>query len=50
MLKTPRDSGNIELLAGYDSSIFAFGETATGKTHTANLIHEPQPRCSCYGA
>lgn len=41
MLKTPGDSGNVELLANYDFlDLCLLGETGTRKTHTAKLIRE----------
>lgn len=45
MLRTLGDSGNLTLLAGYDFlDLCLLGETGTGKTHTAKLIHDLSPR------
>jgi transcriptional regulator with PAS, ATPase and Fis domain len=45
MIKSAGDTGNFALLAGYDFlDICLLGETGTGKTHTARLIHELSPR------
>lgn len=42
MLKTPGDSGNVELLASYDFlDPCLLGETGTRKTHTAKLTRSP---------
>jgi transcriptional regulator with GAF, ATPase, and Fis domain len=45
MLQTLRSNGNLTLLAGYDFlDLCLLGETGTGKTHTARLIHDMSPR------
>lgn len=45
MLKTLSDTGNFALLASYDFlDLCLLGETGTGKTHTAKLIHDLSPR------
>ncbi|QYO65894.1 hypothetical protein [Leptolyngbya sp. 7M] len=44
MLKTLSDTGNLALLARYDFLYLCLlGETGTGKTHTAQPIHELSP-------
>jgi transcriptional regulator with GAF, ATPase, and Fis domain len=45
MLKTINETDNLTNLAGYDFlDICLLGETGTGKSHTAKLIHEMSPR------
>ena len=45
MLPTSSLTGNLALLARYDFlDVCLLGETGTGKTHTARLIHELSPR------
>lgn len=45
MLQTLSNNGNLTLLAGYDFlDLCLLGETGTGKTHTARLIHDMSPR------
>lgn len=45
MLQTLSNNGNLSLLAGYDFlDLCLLGETGTGKTHTARLIHDLSPR------
>ena len=45
MLQTLSNTGNLALLAGYDFlDLCLLGETGTGKTHTARLIHDLSPR------
>jgi transcriptional regulator with GAF, ATPase, and Fis domain len=45
MLQTLSNNGNLTLLAGYDFlDLCLLGETGTGKTHTARLIHDLSPR------
>lgn len=45
MLNTFEDTGKLELLARYDFlDLCLLGETGTGKTHTAKLIHDLSPR------
>jgi len=45
MLQTLSNSGKLGLLAGYDFlDLCLLGETETGKTHTAKLIHDLSPR------
>lgn len=47
MSNTPSDTRNVELLAGYDFlDLCLLGETGTGKTHTAKLIHDLSPRAN----
>lgn len=45
MLQILSSTGNLALLAGYDFlDLCLLGETGTGKTHTAKLIHDLSPR------
>jgi DNA-binding NtrC family response regulator len=45
MLQTLSNNGNLALLADYDFlDLCLLGETGTGKTHTARLIHDLSPR------
>jgi len=45
MMRNSCDSERIKLLAGFDFlDLCLLGETGTGKTHTARLIHELSPR------
>lgn len=45
MLETLSNSRNLALLASYDFlDLCILGETGTGKTHTARLIHDRSPR------
>ncbi len=45
MLQILSNTGNLALLAGYDFlDLCLLGETGTGKTHTAKLIHDLSPR------
>lgn len=45
MLDPISNNGNLPLPAGYDFiDLCLLGETGTGKTHTARLIHNPSPR------
>ena len=45
MLNSHNDTGNLALLARYDFlDLCLLGETGTGKTHTARLIHDLSPR------
>ncbi len=47
MLNTQTKTENIELLARYDFlDLCLLGETGTGKSHTAKLIHELSPRAN----
>ncbi|MBK9154368.1 MAG: sigma 54-interacting transcriptional regulator [Chloracidobacterium sp.] len=48
-LKTLTNNGSLALLAGYDFlDLCLLGETGTGKTHTARLIHDLSPRARCH--
>lgn len=45
MFETLSNSRNLALFAGYDFlDLCLLGETGTGKTHTARLIHDLGPR------
>jgi transcriptional regulator with PAS, ATPase and Fis domain len=45
MLDAISNNGNLPLLAGYDFiDLCLLGETGTGKTHTARLVHDLSPR------
>lgn len=45
MLQNLNDIGSLTLLARYDFlDLCLLGETGTGKTHTARLIHDMSPR------
>ena len=47
MLKTLNENNNLTLLARYDFlDLCLLGETGTGKSHTAKLIHGLSPRAN----